>query len=263
LNRGISYRAIISGLGLLVTTKNKKMTIFSYIFKTYVRLFARISGAKLFFMNDEDSKFFSLPSRYIIEGTLPGQGVDTIKFFPKSIKNDRKRIGFVARLIVSKGLIEFVKAAKYVKSIKPNVTFVLVGAIENNFDGVSEKMIKSWESKNIVVWEGHVDDINDKYNSFDILCLPSYREGLSQAIIEGMACGLPIITTDVPGCRDLITDGENGFLIPPKEYEELANKIILLLENQSISEKMGIINRKLAIKKYSINSAMKKYDSLL
>ena len=122
------------------------------------------------------------------------------------------------------------------------------------------------EHEKIIYWTGWVNDISSILKDTDILCLPSYREGLPKALIEGAAYGLPIVTTDTVGCRDVVIDGVNGFLVPIKNIDELANKIFKLIKSKILREKMGRESHKIALSKFEssiiINQTLEVYNEL-
>ena len=162
-------------------------------------------------------------------------------------------ITLLARMLKDKGVREFVAAAKLLNSNKLNGRFLLVGDTDKlNPSSLKKSTLKKWDEEKIIEWKGWVDDTEKILKETDILCLPSYREGLPKALIEGAALGLPIVTTNTVGCRDVVQDGVNGFLVPIKNIDQLANKLYELIINKKLREKMG---------KESYGIALTKFDS--
>ena len=155
--------------------------------------------------------------------------------------NKTKKIVLASRLLWDKGIKEFVNASKIIKQNKiKNLRFILVGEIDSqNPAAIKEKELLSWEENNLIEWWGYRKDINNIYKDCNIVCLPSYREGLPKALIEAAACGRAIITTDVPGCREIVQDGYNGLLVPKKNAQLLAESIMKLIKNDSLRNNMG------------------------
>ena len=155
-------------------------------------------------------------------------------------------------MLKDKGINEFVAAARKLKSQEIECRFLLVGDVDPlNPSSLDKKTLEKWNSEKIIDWLGWINNVDSILQETDILCLPSYREGLPKALIEGAAMGLPIVTTDTVGCRDVVEDGVNGFLVPVKNIEELSQKIYKLIMNKKLREKMGKESFKIASKKFS------------
>ena len=131
---------------------------------------------------------------------------------------------------------------------------------------MEKSTLQTWNDEAIIEWRGWVNDVEKVLEETDILCLPSYREGLPKALIEGAAVGLPIVTTNTVGCKDVVEDGVNGFLVPIKNVNQLANKISILIKSSNLRGKMGKESHKIAKSKFAlkkINSqTLKVYNDL-
>jgi glycosyltransferase involved in cell wall biosynthesis len=155
-------------------------------------------------------------------------------------------------MLWDKGVGEFVEAARFVKRLEPNVRFVLVGRCdEDNPASIGPKLLHEWHDEGVIEWWGHRDDMPAVLSRAVIIALPSYREGLPVSLIEAAACGKAIIATDVPGCRDIVRHGVNGFLVPPKDAGALADAIATLLKNEGLRDKLGRSGRDIAVKEFS------------
>ena len=176
-----------------------------------------------------------------------GAGVDTdeFAFIPEPV--GVPVVTLPARLLWDKGVGEFVQAAKILHDRGCKVTFRLVGEGDpGNPTSIPEETINIWREEGIVEILGWREDMPAIYAESSVVCLPSYREGLPKTLIEAAAAGRAIVTTDVPGCRHVVSDGENGFLVPVKDASRLAEKIEILTNNPSLRQKMGAQNRKKA-----------------
>jgi len=165
---------------------------------------------------------------------------------------------FAARLLRDKGILEFIAAAERLKERNCCARFVVAGEIDpanpsSITAGEAEKLSRS----GIVEWLGHVTDMRSLLRQSTIVCLPSYREGLPKVLIEAAATGRAIITTDVPGCRDVVRDELNGILVPPRSVGPLCSAIERLLANSTLRLEMGLAGRTLFERAFSLPSIVK------
>jgi len=138
----------------------------------------------------------------------------------------------LARALKDKGINEFVEAARIVNREKIFGNFLLVGDIDpGNPSSLKRKTLAKWNDDKVIKWVGWIENVEEILKKTDILCLPSYREGLPKALIEGAAYGLPLVTTNTIGCKDVVEDGVNGFLVPIKNVEQLSKRIFELIQN--------------------------------
>jgi glycosyltransferase involved in cell wall biosynthesis len=201
---------------------------------------------------------------------IKGSGVDLKEFeFTPPVTKDIIQILFPARILYDKGIMELIEAAKYLENDwKGKIIFILAGDCdENNKAVVREEDLKKHLIPGYIEWIGFRKDMITQYQQSDIVVLPSYREGLPKSLIEACAIGRPIITTDVPGCRECVIDGYNGRMVPVKTVVPLANAIEELCESKSLRDKMGSNSRVLAEQEFSIESVIEKtfliYEELL
>jgi N,N'-diacetylbacillosaminyl-diphospho-undecaprenol alpha-1,3-N-acetylgalactosaminyltransferase len=199
-------------------------------------------------------------------------GVDTEKFSmeqysPQKISAIKEKNGWqdkiivlmVARAIWDKGIREYYDAAKIIDEKFDNVIFVLAGGTDvGNHSCVDESFLRS----GAVEWLGHRDDMADMMAVCDIFVLPSYREGLPATLMEATSMSKPIVTTDVVGCRDVVSDGHNGFLVPPKDENSLAEKIEKLIENPQKRKIMGENGRITATEIFDVKKVVAQYMAL-
>lgn len=184
------------------------------------------------FQNADDLEVISASNQKVRQQAVStrGSGVDLSRFHAvpeHSTAPDELVITFVGRLIREKGIFEFVDAAREVLVDSPRaVRFVVCGSIDpGNRSAVSPETLTEWQKINGLEFLGHVEDVRPVLERSHLVVLPSYREGTPRALLEAAACGLPIIATDVPGCREVVVDKGNGLLIPAKDAGSLANAI--------------------------------------
>jgi len=176
---------------------------------------------------------------------IPGSGVDLTCFSPPpSPAEPPVQTVLAARMLADKGVREFVEAARQLTGEGLNVRFVLAGGLDPaNRTAIGEAELRAWERDGMITWLGQVDDMAALYRASHIACLPSYREGLPKALLEAAACGLPCVTTDVPGCRDAIIADETGLLAPMRDPAALADALRRLITDAPMRQKMGHAGR--------------------
>ncbi|MBO6960224.1 MAG: glycosyltransferase family 4 protein [Prochlorococcus marinus CUG1438] len=262
------------GMGFVFSSDSFKAKMLKPLVKFFLKQFLDSHYGpkrrnKVIFENRDDLNYFIeigalKPSNAIV---IRGAGVKLQVISGKRNSKQIPIVALVARMLKDKGIYEFVEAARKLKNEKLNAKFLLVGDIDPlNPTSLDRKTLSAWQSENVIDWLGWVDDVGSILRETDILCLPSYREGLPKALIEGASYGIPLITTDAVGCREVVEDGVNGFLVPIKDVEELKNKISILINNKDLREKMGKESYKIASSKFAskkINAqTLKVYDEL-
>jgi glycosyltransferase involved in cell wall biosynthesis len=194
---------------------------------------------------------------------INGSGVDLSVFTQQPFNSGVPIIILAARLLKDKGVKEFIVAAKLVNINNNRARFALVG--EPDFDNpasIQRYELENWESEGIIELWGHREDMEKVISLSTIVVLPSYREGFPKILIEAAACGRPIVTTDVPGCRDAIDKDITGIIVPVQDYLELAKKISFLLDNPFLSRKMGNAGRIRAEEIFDINKVVQKHMNI-
>lgn len=254
----------ISGLGYVYVETNRSGFFGRLIIRTIWLLCLKLSDSVLF-MNRDDKKIFSKNLEENKTDVIPGHGVDLRVFSPEKISKRKSQslksqigikrgkivITFVGRLIRQKGVIELWQAAKKLIKEFDNVVFLIVGMRDSgNPTKITKQEIENMESERFIFLFDR-SDVPEILSVSDIFVLPSYREGGPQVIIEAMAMGLPIVTTDAPGCRERIDKGVNGLLVPVKKYRELQKAIKVLVVEEKVRKMMGRKSRSLARKYYS------------
>lgn len=270
LNKNIKIINAVSGLGYMFINE-KERGIAHKVVSTAFRIFGNKRQIKYIFQNNDDVEVFKNNS-WLVEGQyklIRGSGVDllTYKYCPE-INTDTLRIILSARMLWDKGVGEYVESAKIIKKKYANkVEFVLMGAIDTiNPRGIEEKTIAAWHSDGIVNYIGFQNNVKEWLERSNIVVLPSYREGVPKALIEACAIGRAIVTTDVPGCREVVKDNYNGLLVPAKNVDDLVKAIVKLIENPILRYEMGKNGRILAESEFSIekviNDTLDYYDEI-
>ena len=215
-----------------------------------------------FILQNEDDKTFFIEKYRLKENKvflISGSGVNIDKFYPSNINNDIPKILFVGRLLKDKGIYEFINASKIVNKNRSNAKFIIAGTIDKkNPASLSEQEIEEIKKMPFVDYKGYIKNTDVLLRDIDIACLPSYREGLSKFLIEAGASGKPIITTDVPGCKEVVENGKNGFLVPVKNAVALSDALEVLCIDSEKRKRMGEESRKIIENKFAMNIIVKK-----
>lgn len=221
----------------------------------------------VFFQNSEDMGIF-LRYHFLSRkraALLPGSGIDTEYFHPSGRMPAELTFLFIGRLIRDKGIGEFIEAVRMVKRNYPDVKFQVVGTLyPKNPTATTQGELSSWIEEGLIEYLGHTDDIRSVIDGVSCVVLPSYREGLSRALLEAASMARPIVTTDVPGCRDVVDDGQNGFLCRVRDSADLAAKIIDMVElTDAEREAMGQQGRQKALEQFSEKIIIEKYLQII
>ncbi|MDA9008766.1 glycosyltransferase family 4 protein [Alphaproteobacteria bacterium] len=246
----------ISGVGYYFIEAKEDRSLFRRIIVWFMRFAINNRQSLTIFQNDEDLELCQ--SMGIVQSRpnvmIRGSGVNLEDFFPLHKKgSDEIVIGLPARIQAHKGVREFAAAAHIVKKQHPAARFVLLGEIDNNNPtALQQSELDAWANEGLVESWGLQTDMPSALRRLDIACLPSYREGLPKALLEAAATGLPIVTTDVPGCRDVIEDGKEGFIVPAKDPQALAEALTELIASVTLRQEMGAAARKRAEQRFSI-----------
>jgi glycosyltransferase involved in cell wall biosynthesis len=212
---------VIAGLGTVFLSDNASSKIARQLYKS------SFHNNRVLFENGDDCRVF-LDKKLVKEKQvklIPGSGINTKLFQPKErVTNDNGMVFLlIARLIRDKGIIEYIEAIKSIHLKYPSVKFNILGSYyEGNPTAISKKEVESWVEDGIIEYLGYTDAVLEEIEKADCIVLPSYREGLSRVLLEGASMSKPIITTDVTGCREVVDDGENGYLVPIKDSNSLA-----------------------------------------
>ena len=248
----------VSGLGTLFIRKNLVSKIGIGLYK-----FAFKSPKKIYFQNKDDQALFVDYKLVKKEqtGLLPGSGVDIQRFTPHCKKEKPLRVLMASRLLFDKGVVEYYEAAKKLKTIYAEVEFCLCGFVETEANlGITKQRLEIWQDEGVIHYWGSSDDMPTIFKKVDIVVLPSYREGTPKVLLEAAAMAKPIVTTNVPGCREVVVDQKNGYLCDAKDAATLAEKIEKLLQMDELDRlAMGQVGRDYVEQKFSQEIVINKY----
>jgi glycosyltransferase involved in cell wall biosynthesis len=252
---GVPRRAaVVEGLGFAFTPGEEtfKKRVVRVVLKALYKLsFAFVH--KVFFLNPDDLREFVAqglvrPEKVVLLG---GIGVPLEEWPPAPPHLEPLTFTLIARLLREKGVREFAEAARWVKARHPGVRFLLIGPLDTNPGAIPEAEVRSWVEEGILEWIPWTEDVRPYLRETSVYVLPSYyREGVPRSTQEAMAMARPVITTDAPGCRETVIPGVNGFLVPPRDPEALAQAMMKFLEEPHLVERMGKESRRLAEERF-------------
>ena len=261
-----SFFPIITGLGYGFTEGGEiKRKIIRQLMIVLYRAGLK-SADSIIFQNSDDEKLFyklKITSKKMSSHIVHGSGVD-LDLYPFSLPPKGPIFLMIARLLIDKGVREYAEAARIVKVKFPNAIFQLVGRLDSNPSSISSKELNFWINKKFIQYLGEISSVQKTIADCRFFVLPSYREGTPRSVLEAMATGRPIITTDVPGCRETVIHEKNGLLVSPKNPESLANAMMQLLEEtEDKIQSMGRESFILTKHKYDVEKVNKSIVNIM
>ncbi|KAF1695316.1 glycosyltransferase family 4 protein [Pseudoxanthomonas koreensis] len=258
----------VTGMGYVFTSEDAKARALRPLVRTLMRAALDGRDVRLILQNPDDVAVFERARLVAPEHIrlIPGSGVDCARFAPKRGQGDFPietgippgpfsagpfRVLLPARLLWDKGVAEFVEAARQLHGEGRAIEFLLAGDPDpGNPAAVPEATVRGWVEQGVVRWLGHVDDMPALFDSVDVVALPSYREGLPKGLIEAGASGKALVTTDVPGCREVVSDGVDGLLVPVRDAAALAAAIARLHDDPALGRRLGDAARERALAEF-------------
>lgn len=250
----------LAGLGHIFAVKNRAGFIRRLVILAF-RLLLKGKG-RIIVQNPDDLRLLenaraTAPGQTVL---IRGSGVDLERFLPSCEPPGPPIVLLAARLLWDKGVGDFVEAAKQLKLRGINARFVLVGSPDfENHAAIPEAQLHTWLEEGLIEWWGQRPDMEKVLEASTLFCLPSYYgEGVPKVLLEAAASGRPIITTDMPGCREVVRDGVNGLLVPPKDPVALAGAIEALLKNKTLRAAMSQSSRETAVREFGVEDVIEK-----
>ena len=245
--------SLIAGLGSVFRGKGVKNKILRMVLKYEYKIACRYSRA-VFFQNIDDRNVFLdekiVPMNKAV--IINGSGVNLEKFVPTKLP-DKTAFLFIGRLLKDKGVCEYLEACKAIKSEFPDIRCLLVGPFDSNPSAITPVELQMYIDSRIVEYFGEQEDVRRFIDQCSVYVLPSYHEGIPKTVLEAMASGRAIITTDAPGCRETVEDGVNGFLVPIRDLHSLITKMRYFIDTSEASQKMGERSRRMAEDRFDVH----------
>jgi glycosyltransferase involved in cell wall biosynthesis len=234
------------GMGFVFSSRTFLARALRPIVQLALRSLLNPPGSKVVFENSDDIEW-AVSSHLVRRDSatlIRGAGVNLQQFVPIAKPVGVPLIMLSARMLWDKGIKEFVEAASIIKERGTQARFVLVGGVDTgNPTSIPEAQLQLWVNEGLVEWWGHKKEMSVVLSQADIACLPSYREGLPKSLLEAAASGLPIVTTNVPGCREVVEDGVEGLLVPACDADALAEALAKLIADPVLRARMGAAAR--------------------
>ena len=261
---------LLTGLGYTFTAETGKAVAIRKAVSFSCKLAFRRDNQRVIFQNPDDQFVFVknqiLPAHKTV--LIKGSGVDVKTYVPTPEPNGTPVVLLASRMLRDKGVVEFVEAARSLRKAGVQAKFVLVGETDRgNPTAISAEQLRQWAQDGDVEWRGQCTDMHDVLAQSHIVCLPSLREGVPKVLIEAAACGRAIVTTDAPGCREIVRHGINGLLVPVRDSRSLAEALRLLIESPCLRASMGAKGREIVVEEFSVervvNETLGVYRELL
>lgn len=250
--------ALVAGLGYVFTINGNEHTLKRRLLRMLASGLYWL-GFKacrhVFFQNQDDIDQFVgaglLPASKAVR--LAGSGVDLSRLRPAAPVTEPVTFLLMARLLREKGIVEYVDAARIIRADRPDARFLLLGGEDPNPGGLTLEQVNMWTAEGTIEWLGHLNDVRPILAGCSVFVLPSYREGMPRSTQEAMAMAKPVVSTDVPGCRDTVVEGINGFLVAARDSIALAAAMRRFLDDPSLIASFGEASRRLAETRYDVN----------
>ena len=247
--------AMITGLGYGFGGLSRRQRLIGWIVQGLYRLALR-GAAGILFQNPDDRDLFvrlRLVPAQVPLTLINGSGVDLAAYAPHPLPAAPVFL-LVARLLADKGLREYYRAAQRLKARYPHARFLLAGDHDPNPLSIQASELGDWQADGTIEYLGHLDDVHPAFGAARVYVLPSYyREGTPRTVLEAMAMGRPVVTTDAPGCRETVVDGLNGFLVPVRDDVALEQAMERFILEPDLAERMGAESLRLAREKYDVH----------
>ena len=249
-----NINCLITGGGYTFISRSVKARILGLIVRNLYRI-GLSNATHVIFQNKDDLEEFC--AKHLVSRKkctyVNGSGVNTEQFKTVPIPSE-PTFFMLSRLLKSKGVGEYLEAARIVKKQYKHVTFMLLGKYEYAMqDAMDKEYIESFIKDGTIERFEETDDVRPYYEMCSVYVLPSYREGTPRTVLEAMAMGRPIITTDTQGCRETVKDGVNGFLVPVKNSDVIAEKMIWFIEHPDAVLEMGEQSHQYVLEKFDVN----------
>jgi glycosyltransferase involved in cell wall biosynthesis len=245
----------IAGLGHVFTVRSFGMRILRKVILLLMRIALGGTNARTIVENKDDQNLLVAAHVMTLERVvvISGVGVNPAEFLPLPEPDGVPLVLLASRMLWAKGVGEYVQAAERLKKAGIRARFVLAGVPDpGNPASIPESQLRAWANEGSVEWWGQRSDMPSVFAQAHVVCLPtSYREGVPRVLIEAAACGRAVVTTDVPGCREVVRHGENGLLVPPRDPAALAEAIGRLLGDPALRARMGARGREIAVQEFS------------
>ncbi len=254
---------LVAGLGSVFRAATLKQKLVRSIMVTEYKLALKQSKCVMFQNNDDLSAFVDAgiirPEKCVI---INGSGVDVEKFSVLPMPSSPAFL-MISRLIKDKGVMEYLNACKIIRSRNPQTECVLVGPFDTNPSAIKPEELQPYIDSGAITYVGEQEDVRPYIAKASVFVLPSYHEGTPKTVLESMACGRAIITTDAPGCRETVLDGQNGYLVPTHNAALLAERMEVFIQTPELALQMGMTGRRIVEEKYDVKKVNARINQIM
>ncbi len=246
----------LAGMGFLFIARGRRARLARALVARAFRLLFRAPNSRVLLQNPDDRDLLVRTGVVAAErvALIRGSGVDPARFRPGPEPGPPVVVLLASRMLWDKGVGEFVAAAGRLRRAGCTARFVLVGGTDcENPAAIPPERLAAWQRQGVVEWWGRRDDMPEVFAQAHVACLPSYREGLPKVLLEAAACGLPLVATDVPGCREIVRQGETGLLVPPRDPDGLASALLRLVDDRELRRSLGARARAVVEAEFTID----------
>ena len=249
----------IAGMGFVFSSDRFQAKLLRPVITFFLKILLNRANTRTIFQNPDDLSMM-VQAGVVGRGLtalIRGSGVDQQLYAPSPEPDGAIVVMLASRMLWEKGVGEFVEAARLLRAEQVHARFVLVGDSDgDNPAAIPTAQLEAWNRSNAVEWWGKRDDMPGVFAASHIVCLPSYREGVPKVLIEAAACGRPIVTSDSPGCREIVRNNENGLLVPVRDPLALAQALRVLIQDPSLRRRMGARGREIVRKEFTVDQVV-------
>lgn len=246
--------ALVTGLGYAFQQQGQGGALQALVQRLYALALCRVHT--VFFQNPDDEALFrdrALVAPGAHTCVVNGSGVDVGAFAVAPLPPGPPCFLLMARLLGDKGVREYAQAGQRIRAVHPGVRCLLVGWIDTNPDAIAQHELDAWVQEGAIEFLGRLQDVRPAIAACSVYVLPSYREGTPRTVLEAMAMGRAVITTDAPGCRETVVHGDNGFLVPVQSVDALEQAMLQFVHDPALAARMGLRARQVAQDKYDVH----------
>lgn len=251
---GLSFFALITGLGFAFQGTGMMRKVLTKTVSSFYQASLKNADGVIFQNTENQDEFINChitrPEKCSV---VAGSGVDLSHFSGADFTESAPTFLCIARLLGEKGLREYAQAARIVKQRYPDAAFRLLGPPDPSPDRIRLDEVHEWQDKGLIEYLGASDDVRPYLAACHVYVLPSYHEGMPRTVLEAMSTGRPILTTTAPGCKETVVQGENGFLVPVRDAEALAERMSWFIEHRDQWQRMGQASRRMAEERFDVH----------
>lgn len=262
--KGPRFYAMVTGLGFALQGGGMRRTLLSGVTKLLYR--GALGGAVRVIFQNRDNRATFIENRLVDPAktsVVNGSGVDLERFALAPLPREGLVFLSIGRILGEKGFRIYAEAARIVRRSHPGAVFRLLGPFQTSPDAIPAAEVRAWQAEGLIEYHEATRDVRPAIAACHVFVLPSYHEGMPRTVLEAMAMGRPILTTDVPGCRETVVAGENGFLVPKADAQALAERLLWFAEHRDAWPRMALKSRQMAEQRFDVREVNRELLAIL